>query len=230
MTLPTPHQTPTPLEPVDDADKAELLLHPLRQEILREAREASTAAEIARRVGLPPQKVNYHVRTLADAGFLQPAGEGRKRNLVEKRYRASARSYVLLPEVLGDMGPGELTDGDRFSATYLMHLSALLQRELGVWLHPERGGGQRVPTLSLEAEVRFDSSEQRATFADELQKAVADVIRRHTTPTHDDTGRPRPGRSYRLVVGCYPLPDGAAEPLELDTVEPDALEPEDRER
>jgi DNA-binding transcriptional ArsR family regulator len=70
-----PAAPPVPVEPVEEARRAELLLHPLRQRILSEAREASTAAEIARRVGLPPQKVNYHVRTLAAAGFLHPAGE-----------------------------------------------------------------------------------------------------------------------------------------------------------
>jgi DNA-binding Lrp family transcriptional regulator len=196
-----------PLEPVRDANRAELLLHPLRQRILSEAREASTAAEIARRVGLPPQKVNYHVRTLVDAGFLRPAGRGLKRNLVEKRYRASARSYVLLPQVLGEMSPGALGDADRFSATYLMRLSALLQEELAVWLDADEGREKSAPTLSLEAELRFESAEQRTAFADALQRAVTTVIAHHTSPAHDDQGRSRSGRPYRLVLGCYPVPD-----------------------
>ncbi|NIW64102.1 MAG: helix-turn-helix domain-containing protein, partial [Gemmatimonadetes bacterium] len=156
------------LEPIEEAEKAELLLHPLRQRILSEAREPATAAEIARRVGLPAQKVNYHVRTLAEAGFLRPAGEGRKRNLIEKPYRASARSYLLLPRVLGEMSPGTLSEADRFSAAYLLHLSALLQDELGAWLDADAGVEERVPTLSIEAEVRFVSAEQRAAFAEAL--------------------------------------------------------------
>lgn len=205
-----PH-APALLEPVEEAEKAELLLHPLRQKILSEASEASTAAEIARRLGLSPQKVNYHVRTLADAGLLRPAGEGLKRNLVEKRYRASARSYVLLPQVLGEMSAGALSDADRFSATYLMQLSALLQRELAVWLDSAEGPEQSVPTLSLEAEVRFGSAGQRAAFAHEVQEAVTGIIGRCTTPAYDDEGRARPGRTYRLVVGCYPVPDREAE-------------------
>lgn len=196
-----------PIQPVEEAGKAKLLLHPLRQRILSEAREASTAAEIARRVGLPPQKVNYHVRSLVDAGFLQPAGEGRKRNLVEKRYRASARSYVLLPQVLGAMSAGAVSHPDRFSATHLMRLSALLQDELATWLDPDRVGEESVPTLSLEAELRFDSAEQRAAFADALRRAVSRVIGRHAAPALDASGRPRPGRAYRLVLGCYPVPD-----------------------
>lgn len=194
------------VEPVEEAGRAELLLHPLRQRILKEAREASTAAEIARRVGLPPQKVNYHVRTLADAGFLRLAGEGRKRNLIEKRYRASARSYVLLPQVLGETGPGTIGDTDRLSAAYLMHLSARVQQELAAWLEPDkvRDG---LPTLSMDAEVRFESAEQRAAFAEALRDAVTRVIGEHTAPSRGEEGKRRPGRAYRLVVGCYPIHD-----------------------
>lgn len=209
------------LEPIEEVEKAELLLHPLRQRILSEAREPSTAAEIARRVGLPAQKVNYHVRTLADAGFLRPAGEGRKRNLIEKPYRASARSYLLLPRVLGEMSPGTLSEADRFSAAYLLHLSALLQDELGAWLDPDAGVEERVPTLSLEAEVRFDSAEQRAAFAEALRVAVTEVIGDHASPSRDAEGRSRPGRAYRLVVGCYPVPDRDAEGPRPATSEPE---------
>jgi DNA-binding transcriptional ArsR family regulator len=210
------------LEPVDQADRAELLLHPLRQRILFEAREASSAAEIARRVGLAPQRVNYHVRTLVDAGFLQPAGEGRKRNLIEKRYRASARAYLLLPQVLGEMSPGTPSGADRFSASYLLQLSALLQRELAAWLEPGAAGREGVPTLSLESEIRFDSAQQRAAFAEALQRAVTEVIGRHTSPARDPEGRTRPGPAYRLVVGCYPVPDrddGCTGPAEAETEE-----------
>lgn len=204
--MPTPAALP-PLEAVQDSERASLLLHPLRQKILSEAREASTAAEIARRVGLPPQKVNYHVRTLADAGFLRPVGEGRKRNLIEKRYRSSARSYVLLSHMLGEMGPGALSEADRFSASHLMGLSSLLQEELAVWLASGRAPEESVPTLSIDAEIRFESSDQRAAFADALQEAVTRVVSQYTAAHRDPKGRRRPGRTYRLVVGCYPVPD-----------------------
>ena len=167
----TPRSDPPLLEPVDEVGRAELLLHPLRQRILYEAYEASTAAEIARRVGLSPQRVNYHVRTLVDAGLLQPAGESLKRNLVEKRYRASARSYLLLPQILGDVSPVARGEAERFSAT-----------------------------------------EQRAAFARALRRALTEVIGEHTAPARDPDGHPRPGRPYRLVLGCYPVPDPGEAP------------------
>lgn len=201
-------QPPLPaLQPVEDGSRAELLLHPLRQRILSEAREPSTAAEIARRIGQPPQRVNYHVRALAEAAFLRPAGESRRRNLIEKRYRASAESYLLLPRLLGELSAVGAREADRFSAAHLMQVGASLQQDLAVWLEREAAGARRVPTMSLEADLRFDSAQQRAAFADALHSAMADVIRLHAAPSRDVEGRPLPGRPYRLVVGCYPVPD-----------------------
>jgi DNA-binding transcriptional ArsR family regulator len=225
------------MEPVEEPGRAELLLHPLRQRILHEARRASTAAEIARRLGLPPQKVNYHVRTLVDAGFLRPAGEGRKRNLVEKRYRASAASYLLLPQVVGDLAPAALPatdadrEADRFSARHLMLLSARLQSELSSWFEPDDEEAARIPTLALDAEVRFESAEQRAAFAEALQEAITGVIRKHTSPARDDRGASRPGRPYRVVMGCYPIPTPEPGPNARGTDEsttPGADAPEER--
>ena len=218
-----------PVETVAEAARAELLLHPLRQTILTEAREPSSASEIARRVGRKAQQVNYHVRALVDAGFLLPAGERRKRNLIEKRYRASAEAYVLLPRVLGDVGPASVSDADRFGAAHLMGLSAQLQEELGAWFGPgaaatstegpEGGlvGGSagavgrpiEVPTLSLDAELRFESADQRAAFASALRHAVERVIAEHASPMHAGQGEEGAGRPYRLVVGCYPIRDSA---------------------
>ena len=193
------------IEAVQHPRAAELLLHPLRQTILREAGEPASAAEIARRMGLPAQKVNYHVRALVDAGLLVPAGERLKRNLVEKRYRATARAYVLSPEVLGEMNPERLSLSDEVSAAHLIRLASSLQSELARAVREGRDGGAPVPTLSLDVELRFESAAQRADFATALQDAVADLVGRFTAPAVDCDGDPADGRPYRLVAGCYPI-------------------------
>ncbi len=172
---------------------------------MREASAASSAAEIARRMGLPAQKVNYHVRTLVDAGLLVPAGERRRRNLVEKLYRATARSYVLLPRVLGPVSAEDARVADAFSAAHLLQLTAALQGELGEALAEGQERDAPVPTLSLDAELRFRSPDQRAAFAEAVQQAVTEVIAGFTEPAMEPDGQPAPGRPYRLVLGCYPL-------------------------
>ena len=93
------------IESVDSPRRASALLNPMRLRLVRMAQEPVSATELARRLGLPRQRVNYHVRELARAGFLRPAGRRRKRNLVEQRYVATARSYVLSPEILGPSRP-----------------------------------------------------------------------------------------------------------------------------
>jgi DNA-binding transcriptional ArsR family regulator len=202
---------PLPLQTVAEPERAELLLHPLRQRILRHAAEPRSASEIARLLDLPPQKVNYHVRALADAGFLHPAGERRKRNLVEKRYRASALSYLVLPAVLGEMAADPGRGGDAVSAGHLLGLSARLQAELAGALVEAGQEADRVPTFAMDAELRFTSGDQRAAFAEALQEAVLDVIARFSAPALDRQGAPGGGRGYRLVLGCHPLPSAAGE-------------------
>src|SRR5580658_7925426 len=93
------------LEFVCEAQRAGVLLHPLRLRILDQARRAASATEIAATLKLPRQKVNYHVRELARTRFLKKAGRQRKRNMIEQRYIATAKAYVLAPEIVGPLAP-----------------------------------------------------------------------------------------------------------------------------
>lgn len=186
------------IETVRDPGRAgRLLLHPLRVRVLEVAREPMSATEIGRRLGETRQKVNYHVRELERAGFLRPAGRARRGNLEERRVVASARAYVLLPEVLGPVGASGDPPGDAVSAGRLLALTARAQSELGsVWATAQERG-ERVPTLSMDAEVRLADGAQREAFAEALREAVAGVLARFA----DGDG----GTTYRLLVGAYPV-------------------------
>ncbi|MAG55650.1 MAG: transcriptional regulator [Planctomycetes bacterium] len=210
-----PSGTPTLTAPdvhcVLDPARAQTLLHPLRLRIVEEAREATSATEIAARLDLPRQKVNYHVRALADAGFLQPAGQRTKRNMVEKRWVASARSWVLAPQLLGGLGVGRHRFEDAFSAGALLSLLARAQAELAGVTEAARDEDLHLATLSLSADFRFASPLQRAAFTQGLQVALAEVIAQHTEPFDPADGEPH-GRPFRLVLGCYPVIQTSAPP------------------
>lgn len=197
---------PSTIAFVHDPGRAAALLHPLRLRILEALREPDSAAGLARRLRLPRQKVNYHVRELARARFLARAGQRRRRNMIEQRYVATARGYVLAPEILGRLNADPRQVQDTFSAAYLLALAAKLQSELGRATEEAAAQGKRLTTLSLSSELRFESAEQRATFAKALQRAVVDVVGRCASPATHADGRPRPGRPYRLILGCYPIP------------------------
>ena len=176
---------------------AAILAHPLRPRILASSREPVSASDLARQLGQPRQRVNYHVRQLARAGFLQAAGQQRKRNMVEQQYVASARAYVLTPEVLGEAAPRADEIQDAASASHLVALCARAQSDVATVMESASAAGLRVRTLSLQSEIHFESVEQRADFTRALTQAVADVVAKHTSPT---------GRPFRLILGCYPTP------------------------
>lgn len=185
---------------VEASDRAVVLLDPMRLRILSEAQQPASAATIAERMGLPRQRVNYHVRALAKAGFLHKAGTRKKRNLVEQRYVASARAYVLAPTVLGPVAadPRRLTDPA--SAGHLLGLAGTMQSELGRSARQADAQDKRLSTLSIDAEIEFESATQRAAFAQALRDAITDVVGRFSS--NPGSG----GRPYRMIVGCYPKP------------------------
>jgi hypothetical protein len=180
---------------------AALLAHPLRPRILAHAREPVSATELARRLGQPRQRVNYHVRQLARTGFLEPAGQQRKRNMVEQQYVASAAAYVVTPGVLGEAAPPRDAHTERAGAAELLALCAHAQSDVASLMESGRAAGLRVRALALQHEIRFDSAEQRAAFTKELVAAVDDVVRRYVADSSRGAGRP-----FRLVLGCYPVP------------------------
>jgi DNA-binding transcriptional ArsR family regulator len=199
------------LDVVDDAERAVALLQPLRLQILEALAQPDSAAGLARRLRLSRQKVNYHVRALARAGFLRRAGRRRKGNMTEQQYRASALGYVLSPELLGRLGADVDRFQDAFSAGHLLALTSQAQAEVGLAVRLAREQGKRLATLSATADLRFESAEQRAGFAEALQKALLDVVARHASPASRPDGSPAPGRLYRLIVGAYPIPPRTSE-------------------
>ena len=213
------------VECVRDASRAGVLLHPTRREILARALEPTSATEIAGRIGLTRQKVNYHVQELARGGFLRKAGRRKKRNLVEQRWVATARSYVLSPEVVGPLAADGRSVADKFSAAYLLALGARLLSELGRAMQEAAQQKKRLATLSIEAELRFESAAQREGFAQALREAVTRVVAEHASPAELDDGSPAPGRPYRLVLGCHPIPP--ADDASPATDDPGARRPED---
>ncbi|MGH9747926.1 MAG: winged helix-turn-helix domain-containing protein [Candidatus Acidiferrales bacterium] len=196
---------------VAEVPRATALLHPLRLRILDALREPDSAAGLARRLRLPRQKINYHVRELARAKFLERAGQRRRRNMIERRFRTTARGYILSPELLGRLGVPQAQAQDAFSAAYLLGLLSLGQSELGRATREAGAQSKRLATLSINSEMRFESAEQRARFTAELQRAVVEVVARYASPFADADGSAGAGRPYRLILGCYPIPPKAAE-------------------
>ena len=185
---------------IEDGATAAALLDPLRLRIVASAQEPISATGIAEVLGLPRQRVNYHVRALAKAGVLKRAGTRKRRNMIEQRYVATARSYVVAPTVLGPVAADPRRITDPLSAAHLLALAARMQADLGASLRQAAAADQRISTLSINADFEFASPAQRTAFAKALRDAITRVIAEHT----DNPGSG--GHPYRLALGCYPPP------------------------
>lgn len=193
------------LATVGSSERAQALLHPLRLRILSLSREPASASDLARRLDLPRQRVNYHVRALERAGFLRPAGRHRKGNMIEQRYVAEARAFVLSPAVLGPVRADWRDIADTGSAEYLLALTEQVRGDVEQAAEPAHTGEDRIATISLKSQFRFQTPAQRAEFAAAVREAVVAAIARHTSPNRLENGRPGRGRAYRLVLACYPI-------------------------
>ncbi len=172
------------------------------------AREPASATELARRLGLPRQRVNYHVRELQRAGLLRAAGRLRRRNLIEQRYVATARSYVLAPALLGPLAPDWRSIADPASADYVLALAEQVRSDVARASEEAAAEGKRLSTLSVKSQFRFETAEERTRFTEAVRQALVEVIARYTSPNLRADGRPGRGRPYRLVLACYPVAAG----------------------
>jgi DNA-binding transcriptional ArsR family regulator len=192
------------LDVVASPGRAAMLLDPLRLRLLEGLREPDSAAGLARRLRLPRQRVNYHLRELEKQRLVELVGRKRRGNCTARILRATAQAYVISPAALGGVAADPASVKDRFSAAYLLAVTSRTLRDVGELDERAQKAGRRLATLTLETEIRFASAEARGGFAEELATAVARLVDKY----HD--AEAPGGRPFRFVVAGYP----AAKPQE----------------
>jgi DNA-binding transcriptional ArsR family regulator len=186
------------LDVIASAERASMLLDPLRLRLIEGLREPDSAAGLARRLRLPRQRVNYHLRELEKQRLVELVGRRRRGNCTARLLRATARAYVISPAALGGVAADPAAVQDRFSAAYLLAVTARTLRDVGELEERAHDSGRRLATLTLETEVRFASAEARAGFAEELATAIARLAAKY----HD--AQAPGGRVFRFVVAGHP--------------------------
>ncbi len=183
---------------IEDPAAAEAALDPARARMLAQMSQPRSATMLAAAVGLPRQKVNYHLRTLERHGLVELVAERRKGNVTERLLQATAESFVISPAALAAVAPDPARAPDRLSARWLLALGAQLVRDVGDLITASARANKRLATFGLDGEVRFASVADRTAFAEELTQSVTSLFARY----HDESAAE--GRSYRLVVGIHP--------------------------
>lgn len=193
----------TPLRQVrvEDPETARTLLHPLRARILERMREPASATEVARQLGLPPTRVNHHVRKLHATGLLRRAGTRRVRNLSEILYVAQARTFVLTERLTPGGGRRGSVRKDE-ARRPLRNLVALGERLAGdsLQLLDEVAWDDREFSLFATAvDLSFADAVSRAAFLADLLESVQSLREKYGA----DRDAP-PSERYRTVIACYP--------------------------
>jgi len=174
-------------------------LDPVRSRLLSELAQPASAATLAGRMGMARQKLNYHLRALESHQLVTVVETRKWGGLTERLLVASAASYVVSPSALGPVAADPKRNADRLSASYLIALAARIVKEVKELLGRSEELDKRLPTLSMDAEIRFRSAADRAAFSKDLADAVTKLVSRY-----HDASAPG-GRSHRLVIVAHPL-------------------------
>lgn len=180
---------------LSDPEQLQALSHSTRVAILEVLREPMSAASVARALGQPRQRINYHLKELDRVGLVEPVEERRKGNFIETLYRAVARSFVVSPQVAW-ANPRRLEAMQRqHSLGTLVEMGERLQADAAVLLDRAAFDGEEIASAGVTAEVRFASEAGRAAFMDAFLRSTRKLLEEHGA---------KEGEPFRAVLAVYP--------------------------
>lgn len=186
------------LQILQTEEAASAVLSPVRRKILSALADPGSATTVGTALGVPRQKVNYHLRALEEAGLVEHVEDRRRGNCTERVVRATARHYLIAPSVLEELEASPTASADRLSSDHLAAVSARTISELAELRRRADEAGKRLATLSIETGVRFATPADQQGFADELARCVAGLVAKYHDDSADD------GRWFRTAVGMHP--------------------------
>jgi DNA-binding transcriptional ArsR family regulator len=186
-------------ELIDDAGRALMALSPVKRRLLEALREPGSAASLSKRLDLPRQQLGYHLRALEAAGLVRLVEERQRRGFVERVLVVAAEAFVIDPALL--VGGELVAAQDRHAAEHLVAAAGAVVREVTRMRGAAEAAGQRLLTLTVEADIGFEHPQDFEDFSAALAEAIAALAVRY---------QPAPGkRGYHLLVGAHPAPAGA---------------------
>jgi DNA-binding transcriptional ArsR family regulator len=196
-----------PLDIIDDPARARAALQPIRLRLLQLLERPQSAPQLAKAMEMPRQRVLYHLRTLEAQRLVEAQEHGQVGRRIDRSYVRTATSYAIAPKTLGGVAVDARTVADAFSSAYLSAVAGRALNDLAALGRAAAARGKRVPTLTLETDVRFATPADQRRFADELTAALAALAARYH---HPDAPQ---GRTFRVFACGYPaVPSSSAEP------------------
>jgi DNA-binding transcriptional ArsR family regulator len=195
------------LDIIDDPIRARAALQPIRLRLLHLLDQPQSAPQLAKTMGMPRQRVLYHLRTLEAQRLVEAHEHGSVGRRIDRSYVRTATSYAIAPKTLGGVAVDTRTVADAFSSAYLSAVAGRALNDLAALGRAAAARGKRVPTITLETNVRFATPADQRRFADELTAALATLAAKYHHPTATQ------GRTFRVFACGYPaVPSRAAKP------------------
>jgi len=193
---------PRTLDIIDDPARARAALQPIRLRLLHLLERPQSAPQLAKAMEMPRQRVLYHLRKLEAQKLVEAHDHGAVGRRIDRSYVRTATSYAIAPKTLGGVAVNARTVADAFSSAYLSAVAGRALNDLATLTRAAAARAKRVPTLTLETLVRFDTPGDQRRFADELAATLATLAAKYH---HPDTPQ---GRTFRVIAAGYPfVPD-----------------------
>lgn len=186
------------LDIIDDPARARVALQPIRLRLLHLLDRPQSAPQLAKALGMPRQRVLYHLRKLESEHLVEADEHGTVGRRINRSYVRTATSYAIAPKTLGGVAVDPRTVADAFSSAYLSAVAGRALNDLAALGRAAAARAKRVPTLTLETVVRFATPADHRRFADELATALTTLAARYHRPDAPE------GRTFRVFACGYP--------------------------
>lgn len=189
-----------PVYSIQTAEALQALSHPTRVAMLEALHEPRSAAAVGRELGQTRQRMNYHLKALEQAGLVERVGTRQNGNFVETLFRATARAFVVSPQVAWS-GPRRLEAlRSQHALGTLVGIGEQLQRDAAVLLDRAAYENEQIASAAVSAEVGFESDAERSAFMREYLEATKDLLDRYGA---------KGGKRYRVVLAIHPETEGS---------------------
>lgn len=174
-------------------------LSPFRLGLLEGLQQPESASGLARRLGLPRQQVNYHLRELERAGFIELSEARQRRGCTERVMRLTSRVSFPRADEGASAAVRKDQTGDGFASAHLLAATSAVAAEVAELRARAEAHGKRLVTTTLQSELHFPTPADYRAFVEGLTAAVTRLVARHAAP--DD---PR-SRAHRLTITLNPV-------------------------
>ncbi len=187
------------IDVISAPERVAAVLSPIRRRLLTNLAAPDSASGLARKLGLPRQKINYHLRELERAGFVELHQEIQRRGCIERMVRVTARTYTISHDFLEGLAVNPDSIRDRFSSAYLIAAAGRMVRDVAVLRERAASVEQHLATLAIETEVSFAAPAAFNAFAEELAGEIARLAVKYNQE------HSRASRKFRVVIGAHPV-------------------------